>query len=185
MFVGAQATESEFKREPLSQFNVIHFAAHAFADLHYPERSAIVLAPDKKTGDDGLLQIREIRNLYLRSDLVTLSACDAGLGRVQGIEGIESLVNAFLFAGARSVLASRWSTDDVFAASLMADVYKNLAEGSPVDDALQRAKLAALQRYGNAARPAYWSAFFVSGAGNTTVNVQSPKSNVRRTSINH
>jgi len=173
--VGAQATEGEFKREPLSQFDVIHFAAHAFADLHYPERSAIVLAPDKKTGEDGLLQIREIRNLYLRSDLVTLSACDAGLGRAQGIEGIESLVNAFLFAGARSVLASRWNTDDMFAASLMADVYKNLAEGLSVSDALQKAKLVALERYGDAARPAYWSAFFVSGAANTIIHVQSPK----------
>jgi CHAT domain-containing protein len=163
----------------LTNYQVIHFATHAFADLNYPDRSAVVLAPDSKTGDDGLLQIREIRDLYLRSDLVTLSACDAGLGRVEGIEGMESLVNAFIFAGARSVLASRWAIDDTFSATLMDDVYKQLAHGATVPDALRSAQLAFLNRYGKAARPAYWSAFFVSGTADTKINVQLPKSNAR------
>ena len=179
VFVGTEATEAELKRQPLTNYQVIHFATHAFADLNYPDRSAVVLAPDSKTGDDGLLQIREIRDLYLRSDLVTLSACDAGLGRVEGIEGMESLVNAFIFAGARSVLASRWAIDDTFSATLMDDVYKQLAHGATVPDALRSAQLAFLNRYGKAARPAYWSAFFVSGAADTRINVQLPKSNAR------
>ena len=132
-----------------------------------------MLAPDLKTGDDGLLQIREIRNLNLRADLVTVSACDAGAGRPEGIQGLESLVSAFQFAGARSVLASRWVTDDTFAASLMTDVYRELAAGISVVDALRHAKLAALQKFGNAARPSLWSAFFVSGEPNTTVHGKS------------
>ena len=63
VFVGADATEARFKAEPLTRFRVIHFATHAFADVHHPERSAIVLAPDSNTRDDGLLQI--IRDLNL------------------------------------------------------------------------------------------------------------------------
>ncbi|MFL6449060.1 MAG: CHAT domain-containing protein [Bryobacteraceae bacterium] len=63
VFLGVAATEARFKSESISSFRVIHFATHAFADVHHPERSAIVLAPDAKTGDDGLLQIREIQNL--------------------------------------------------------------------------------------------------------------------------
>ena len=173
MFVGAEATEARFKSEPLTRFRVIHFATHAFADVHHPERSAIVLAPDSRTGDDGLLQIREIRDLNLRADLVTLSACDAGAGRPEGIQGLESLVSAFQFAGARSVLASRWVTDDTFAASLMTDVYRELAAGVPVADALRDAELAALRKFGNGARPSLWSAFFVSGEPNTTVHGKS------------
>jgi len=167
------ATEARFKSESLSSFRVIHFATHAFADVHHPERSAIVLAPDAKTGDDGLLQIREIRNLSLRVDLVTLSACDAGTGRQEGIQGLESLVNAFQFAGARSVLASRWLADDVFTASLMTDIYGELGRGASVADALRRAQLAALQKFGAAARPALWSAFFISGEPNTRIHEQS------------
>jgi CHAT domain-containing protein len=179
VFVGDQATEAELKREANDPFEVIHFATHAFADLNYPDRSAVVLAPDAKTGDDGLLQIREIRDLYLRSDLVMLSACDAGLGRAEGIEGMESLVNAFIFAGARSVLASRWDIDDTFSATLMDDVYKRLVQGATVSDALRAAQLKFINRYGKAARPVYWSAFFVSGAADTRINVQLSKSNSR------
>jgi CHAT domain-containing protein len=173
VLLGPDATEARFKSEPLKQFRVIHFATHAFADLHHPERSAIVLAPDARTGDDGLLQIREIRNLRLHADLVTLSTCDAGAGRPEGIQGLESLVNAFQFAGARSVLASRWATDDTFAASLMTGVYRELGTGTPAADALRRAQLAALERFGSAARPSLWSAFFVSGEPNTTINGKS------------
>jgi CHAT domain-containing protein len=179
VFVNDDATESELKRQAISRFKVIHFAAHAFADLNNPDRSAVVLAPDAKTGDDGLLQIREIRELSLPSDLVTLSACDAGLGRVEGIEGMESLVNAFIFAGARTVLASRWEIDDTFSATLMDDVYKQLAKGATVPDALRSAQLKFLNIYGRAARPIYWSAFFVSGAADTRINVQLSKSDTR------
>jgi CHAT domain-containing protein len=179
VFVNEHATEAELKRQALNRFRVIHFATHAFADLSNPDRSAVVLAPDAKTGDDGLLQIREIRELYLPSDLVTLSACDAGLGRVEGIEGMESLVNAFIFAGARTVLASRWDIDDTFSATLMDDVYKQLAKGATVPDALRSAQLKFLAAYGKAARPLYWSAFFVSGAADTRINVQLSKSKTR------
>jgi CHAT domain-containing protein len=111
--------------------------------------------------------------------LVTLSACDAGLGRAEGIEGMESLVNAFIFAGARSVLASRWDIDDTFSATLMDDVYKQLVKGTTVSDALRAAQLKFINRYGKAARPVYWSAFFVSGAADTRINVQLSKSNSR------
>jgi CHAT domain-containing protein len=173
LFLSTEATEARFKSEPLTRFRVIHFATHAFADVHYPERSAIVLAPDPSTGDDGLLQVREIRSLNLRADLVTLSACDAGAGRAEGIQGLESLVSAFQFAGARSVLASRWETDDTFAASLMTDVYRELATGVSIVDAVRHAQLEALKKYGTAARPSLWSAFFVSGEPNTKIHEQS------------
>jgi CHAT domain-containing protein len=179
IFVDAMATEAEFKRQPLNNFKIIHFATHAFADPLYPGRSAIVLSPDDQTGNDGLLQIREIRNLYLRADLVTLSACDAGIGRVQGIEGMESLVSAFHFAGARSVLASRWATNDVFASSLMAEVYRNLANRFPLAEALREAQLSGLKKFGLMAQPFYWSAFFVSGDGEIKFNDQLLESSSR------
>lgn len=175
LFIGSDATEQRFKLQPLDKFQVVHFATHAFADVTHPERSAIVLATDRKNSEDGLLQIREIRKLSLKADLVTLSACDAGAGRLAGMQGLESLLSAFQFAGARSVLASRWLVDDTFTASLMTDTYRELGRGASVVEALRKAQLSALERFGNSARPVLWSAFFVSGEPGTTVHVSPRK----------
>ena len=130
---GASATESAFKREPLNQFRVLHLAVHGFADPLYPERSALVLGADPKAGEDGLLQVREIKKLRLNADLTTLSACDTGVGKLQGEEGITDLAEAFLAAGSKTVVASLWSADDTFASALMERFYQRLAlEKRPV-----------------------------------------------------
>jgi CHAT domain-containing protein len=126
LLLGPNATETAFKHEPLNNFKVIHLAVHAFAAPESPERAALLLARDPKSDDDGLLQAREIAALPLNADLVTLSACDTGTGKIQGEEGSLSLVQAFLFAGARSVLASLWSVDDAATAALMRSFYSEL-----------------------------------------------------------
>jgi len=96
----------------------LHLAVHGFADTQYPERSALVLGADPKSGDDGLLQVREIIRLRLNAELTTLSACDTGVGKLQGQEGISNLVKAFLVAGSKSVVASLWSADDTSASAI-------------------------------------------------------------------
>jgi ribonuclease HI len=80
ILIGKDATETAFKKEPLDQFRLLHLAVHGFADTQYPERSALVLGADPKSGDDGLLQVREIIRLRLNADLTTLSDCDSGVG---------------------------------------------------------------------------------------------------------
>ena len=77
----------------------------------------------------GLLQVREIIRLRLNAELTTLSACDSGVGKLQGQEGISNLVEAFLVAGSKSVVASLWSADDTFASALMEQFYRHLAQG--------------------------------------------------------
>ncbi len=168
-FLGAQATETTFKSQPLGRFRVLHLATHAFTDTKFPDRSAVVLSPDPQGGDDGLLQVREIRNLHLNADLVTLSACDSGFGKMQGLDGMASLVNAFLFAGSRSIIASLWSVDDTFTASLMTRFYTHLGGGDDTETALQKAKLDMLDRFGDKAAPVYWAGFFLSGDGNRRI----------------
>ena len=129
ILLGKDATETAFKKEPLDQFRVLHLAVHGFADTQYPERSALVLGADPKSGDDGLLQVREIIRLRLNAELTTLSACDTGVGKLQGQEGISNLVEAFLVAGSKSVVASLWSADDTFASALMDRFYQRLGPG--------------------------------------------------------
>jgi CHAT domain-containing protein len=169
IFLGADATETTFKSQPLGQFQVLHLATHAFTDLKFPDRSAIVLSRDPQGKEDGLLQVREIRNLHLNADLVTLSSCDSGFGKIQGLDGMASIVNAFLFAGSRSVVASLWSVDDTFTTSLMTRFYTHLIAGTDIETALQQAKIDLLDRFGEKAAPVYWGGFFLSGDGNRRI----------------
>jgi len=170
LLLSKEATESAFKKQPLDQFRILHLAIHGFADTQYPERSALVLAPDPKAGEDGLLQVREIMRLRLNAELTTLSACDSGVGRLQGQEGISNLVEAFLVAGSKSVVASLWSVDDVSTSALMEDFYGQLARGESSASALRKAKLDLLAKFGDQLSPYYWAAFI--GVGETLSPVQ-------------
>jgi CHAT domain-containing protein len=172
LLLGKDATESAFKKEPLDQFQVLHLAVHGFADAQFPERSALVLGADPKSGDDGLLQVREIIRLRLNAELTTLSACDTGVGKLQGQEGISNLVEAFLVAGSRSVVASLWSADDTFASALMERFYQHLADGQDASSALRHAKLDLLKEYGDQMSPFYWAAFTAVGETSQPVGLR-------------
>ncbi|HET7058516.1 MAG TPA: CHAT domain-containing protein, partial [Nitrospiraceae bacterium] len=111
MLLGSRATETAFKQLPLNRYRVIHLALHGYVDPEFPDRSALVFAPEQPPRDDGLLQIREIRRLPLDASLVTLSACDTGLGPI-GEEGVGNIVNAFISSGARSVVFTLWAVED-------------------------------------------------------------------------
>lgn len=113
--------------------------------------------------EDGLLQPREIMALPIHADLVTLSACETAAGKIQGIEGVASLVRAFLLAGARGVVASLWKADDRFTAALMTRFYTHLATGMDTAAALRTAKLDLIRRYGDRAHPYYWAGFTFTG----------------------
>jgi len=163
LLLGKDATESAFKKKPLEEFRVLHLAVHGFVDMQFPERSALVLGADPRSGDDGLLQVREIIRLRLKAELTALSACDTGVGKLQGQEGISNLVEAFLVAGSRSVVASLWSADDTFVSALMQRFYRHLADGEDTSSALRDAKIDLLKEYGDQVSPYYWAAFIPVG----------------------
>lgn len=167
--LGNDATETAFKRAPLASFSVLHLAVHGAADTKFPDRSALVFAADPESVEDGLLQVREIDGLHLDADLVVLSACDTGAGRIQGQEGIANIVRAFLYAGARSVVSTLWEVDDAFTTALMKRFYAKLASGKPADEALHEAKAEMRQRLGPNGVPYFWGPFTVVGDGLTTI----------------
>jgi CHAT domain-containing protein/tetratricopeptide (TPR) repeat protein len=169
LLLGLDATEAHFKAQPLSDYDVIHIATHGVPSVEFPDRSALVLTPDASSGEDGLLQAREIRDLPIRSKLVVLSACETGMGSLRGEEGIASLERAFLYAGAESVVANLWTADDVYTAHLMALFYTHLAKGEDRSVALQRAKLESMRRLGTRATPFYWAGFVIVGDGSGPV----------------
>ncbi len=109
-----------------------------------------------------------VNDLSLRADLVTLSARDTGNGRLLGQEGIASLERAFLLAGAKSVLASLWTDDDIFTTALMKRFYQRLVvDHQDKGTALRQAKLDLLEKFGSAGLPTYWAGFVLVGDGAT------------------
>ena len=169
LLLGVDATETAFKSEPLGDFKIIHLAAHGFADTQFPERSGLVLGVDPNSHDDGLLQVREIIRLRFNADLVTLSACNTGVGKLQGEEGVTNLVEAFLVSGAKAVVASLWSADDTYTLALMERFYTHIAEGQDKAAALRQAKLDLLTKYGRQVSPYYWGAFVIVGDGGSPI----------------
>jgi CHAT domain-containing protein len=101
------------------------------------------------TGEDGILTGEEIASLDLRgTELVVLSACETGLGRVAGGEGVMGLTRAFHLAGARTAVASLWKVDDQATKALMVEFYTNLWQKKLGKlEALRQAQLAMLAQY--------------------------------------
>ena len=168
---GDRASESRLAAQGLANFNIIHIAAHGVSDLVEPDRAGLVLAPGGAS-DDGFWQAREIRRSKLAADLVTLSACDTGVGRLQGEEGIMNLARSFLVAGAKSVVASLWEVDDRSTATLMTHFYKHVANGQTVADSLREAQREMLTEFGKDTRPYFWSGFTVIGDGTRKIALQ-------------
>jgi tetratricopeptide (TPR) repeat protein len=163
VIIGPAATGTAVKKQPLAHFRVLHFAVHGLASPERPERAGLVFFPDEAATDDGLWQLRDIARSKLQADLVTLSACRAGSGKVIGTAGIANLTMAFLAAGAKSVVANLWDSDDTFTRVLMGSFYKHLAQRLPAAEALRRAKLDMLERYGSEAPPYLWAGFTLTG----------------------
>jgi CHAT domain-containing protein len=175
---GSQASEEALKAEPLADFKVIHLAAHGVSDELDSDRTALVFAPGSES-EDGLWQAREIRRTRLNADVVVLSACETGSGKLQGQEGVMNLARAFLTAGARSVVASLWDVDDRSTATLMESFYEHLKAGLTVKEALRQAQLDFIKHYGDKAKPNLWAGFEVIGDGTKRFTFE--KTNARST----
>jgi CHAT domain-containing protein len=171
---GAAASEAALKALALRDFKVIHIAAHGIGNDAEPDRAAILLAPGNDS-EDGLWQSREIRRARLNADLVVLSACDTGTGRLEGQEGIMTLARAFLIAGAKSVVASLWQVDDRSTATLMGFFYEHLVAGLEIREALRQAQLDFIKEFGDKAQPYYWAGFEVIGDGTRRINFKTDK----------
>ncbi|PAU94715.1 hypothetical protein CK503_04370 [Aliifodinibius salipaludis] len=161
LFVDQKATESTFKQEPLTDYRYIHLATHAFLQEEDSEQSGILFStPDQQ--EDGTLYASEIYNLQLQADLVTLSACNTGMGTFKRGEGIIGLSRAFQYAGARNLLVSLWRVNDRSTAQLMHNFYAQHHDGAIMPVALQKAKQKMIDQ-AEYAHPKFWAPFVFIG----------------------
>jgi CHAT domain-containing protein/tetratricopeptide (TPR) repeat protein len=172
IYLGEDATESKFKVKEISDYKMIHFATHAMIDEEIPRRSIVILSADAKEGADGVLQMHEIWNLNLNAELVVLSACQTGLGKLVSGEGMISLMRAFFYAGAKNVVVSLWNVDDKSTADLMKSFYIHMKNGKSQSESLRQAKLDMIRTaksgsgYAAYKDPYYWAPFVLVGVGN-------------------
>ncbi len=163
VYLQEAAKEENVKaNEHLSYARRIHFATHGLVSAIKPQSSSLVLTLDDDPREDGLLQAYEVFNLKLRADLVTLSACQTGMGKELRGEGVIGLTRAFMFAGASSVMVSLWQVSDRSTADLMIRFYQHLNRKQSKTEALRRAKLELIGR-GHYAHPYYWAPFILTG----------------------
>lgn len=162
ILISDEATEERIKRSNLSQYGLIHLATHCIIDDKKPARSSIILRLDQDPQEDGFLQVREVFNLKLKADLVTLSACQTGFGTLIRGEGIEGLNRAFFYAGASALIMSLWSVNDQATSQFMDRFYYHLKSKKPIEIALQKAKLELIDSK-ILSHPYYWAAFIANG----------------------
>jgi CHAT domain-containing protein len=167
--IGEDVNEPALKKFHLEDFDILHFAVHGTSDVNYPARSGLLLGPSSDEAEDGIFQAWEISKLRLQTDLVVLSACDTAFGRVLDQEGVSNLVQSFLLAGARSVVASLWPVDDRSTADLMARFYSYLAQGMDKGSALRQAKLDFIAKYKDKALPIFWAGMIMIGDSSNSV----------------
>ena len=166
LLVDTAATLANFRR--LAQdYRILHLATHGkvMEDPRYSllafygPQDSVFLSDTIQRGISGLY-LADLYNLQLNADLVVLSACETGIGRLYRGEGIASLARGFTYAGAKSLVPSLWAVSDASTARLMKKFYQYLAEGMPKDSALRKAKLDLLGDMGD---PYQWSAFVLMG----------------------
>jgi CHAT domain-containing protein len=125
-------TEAAFKALDLSEYRFMHFATHGNINESVPDQSGLILSKKTETetlfGEDGYLNAREISQLSINANLVVLSACNTGVGRIINGEGVMGLQRSFLAAGASSVMVSLWSIFDRSTPIFMNLFYENLLE---------------------------------------------------------
>jgi len=151
-----KATESAVKQLG-GKFRRLHFASHGEFNADDPLNSGLLLAKD--ASNDGTLTVNELYSTRLNADLVTLSACQTGLGRVASGDDVVGFTRGFLYAGANSIVSSLWSVDDKATYDLMTRFYRNLGKYDK-RTALRKAQLATRGKYQH---PIFWAAFQLTG----------------------
>ncbi|CAN5331989.1 CHAT domain-containing protein [soil metagenome] len=160
VFLETAATKTNFRRTS-GDARIVHVAAHAEADLVDPLHSRILLA--NENGQRNFLEANEVLDLNLdKVSLVTLSACESGLGRVADGDEVLGFTRSFLTAGASSLIASLWPVSDDATDLLMSTLYTRLRAGDDVQRAMQAAQLAVLKQR-QFSHPYFWAPFNVIG----------------------
>ncbi len=162
--VGGDATKINFINSH-ADHQIIHLATHGKANNEEDKFSFVAFSdPPADDKENALLYVNEIYNLDTKADLVILSACETATGRLYTGEGVASIARGFSYAGAKSLVATRWNVNDRTTRELVGSFLDEIRQGQPKDLALKNAInrfIATSSRHH--AHPFYWSSFMAIG----------------------
>lgn len=157
VYLKAAATKNK-AREMLSNYDIVHFAAHCVFIENAPINSGLLLAADPE--EDGRLTTAEIFKLQFKGRAIVMSACKTGWGLSSTGTEIVGLNRAFIYAGSPSVIATFWNIEDKSTAVFMSIFYKNLGKDENIADSLKNTQVEMIHR---GYEPYDWAAFTLTG----------------------
>ena len=165
VLLNISANETNFRNTFLKDYRYIHLATHA--DLPgkvqgIKEPFIILGQVENRREDDGFLTLSEVLELKLDADMVVLSACSTGKGKMMEGEGVANFARAFQHAGAKSVVVSLWEVASEPAVEYMKAFYGHLKAGKSRAEALRLSRKEIKAKYPN---PFYWAVFILHGEG--------------------
>ncbi len=159
--IGEKATSRSFWSK-IRLYNIVHLASHAVLDDQNPLYSKLVFSPQKDR--ENFIHTADLYRFNLQAQMVALSACNTGAGRLQKGEGAISLARGFAYAGCPSILMSNWKAHDESSKTIMQSFYTYLKEGLSKSQALNLAKQDFLNNANTIyAAPLYWGGFEIIG----------------------
>jgi CHAT domain-containing protein len=161
---GFDATRDFVLSADLAQYQYIHFTTHTHVD-RFPELSSIFLSRLTEDGkiQNGQLRLFEIQRLRLGADLVVLATCENALGTQMNGEGLISIARGFFNAGAASVLATLWESEDQSTVKFMSHFYSALSNETDQPSAALKIAQSRLRSDPRWAHPYFWAGFVLLG----------------------
>ena len=139
-YLKGRANKQNFLQKA-GDYDILHLAMHTILNDTLPLYSKMVFSADSTGKKERTLNTFEIYNLKLKSDMVVLSGCNTGTGRLQKGEGVMSLARGFFYAGCPSIIMTLWNVEDISSSTMMIEFYRNLKNGFSKDEALRKAKV--------------------------------------------
>jgi CHAT domain-containing protein len=161
-YFGADATEENFKLNA-SQYSVIHFALHGEPGDSI-KSARLIFRNEDDHAEDGYLYPHELGGIKLNANLIVLSSCETGVGKLYDGEGTYSMARGFVVAGCPSVVMTLWKINDGAASSIMTEFYHSLKDGNTINSSIRNSKLNYISSAtALGAHPASWAAFIPLG----------------------
>ncbi len=157
-----KATKKELQTSLNQPYQFVHIATHGLVNYQNPKLSALACYENGTEKANDLLFANEIQMQNIQADLVILSSCESGIGRLVAGEGLIALNRSFIYSGANNVMFSLWKVNDEYTSELMIDFYNFYFQSENYTAALRKAKLKMLQDP-ITANPRYWAAFVLIG----------------------
>ncbi len=176
VFINHNATKSNFI-QMINSHKYVHIATHGFSNDEYPELCGLAFYPTqdsmrneiedelKKTKylyNDNILFSGEMFGLDIDADLLVLSACETGIGKLEKAEGLMAMTRGFLYSGVRNIVYSLWKVNDKFTRDLMVRFYQEIISGNSYSNALRMAKMELIKNPASS-HPVFWSSFLMIG----------------------